>query len=60
MNDSTVATPETVMQRLREWWRPPSAEEQYLAGAADHADLERRMRRLDRARGQPAFVTFNH
>ena len=34
--------------------------EQYLAAAGDLSDLERRMRKLERAGGGPAFVTFNH
>jgi hypothetical protein len=49
-----------LLQRLRHWWRRGSAEEQYLAAATDTADLERRMRALERASGGPAFVTFNH
>jgi hypothetical protein len=34
--------------------------ERYLAAAADLADLERRMRALERSSGGPAFMTFNH
>ena len=49
-----------ILQGLRRWWRRPSADEQYLAAATDTADLERRMRVLERASGGPAFVTFNH
>jgi hypothetical protein len=49
-----------ILQRLRRWWRPPSADEEYLAAATDAPDLERRMRVLERAGGGPAFVTFNH
>ena len=48
------------MQRLRHWWRPRTTEEEYLAAATDLADLERRMRVLERASGGPVFVTFNH
>ena len=49
-----------ILARLRQWWRRGSAEEEYLAGATDTADLERRMRALERASGGPAVVTFNH
>lgn len=48
------------LQPLRRWWRRGGAEERYLAAATDAADLERRMRALERASGGPAFVTFNH
>jgi hypothetical protein len=34
--------------------------ERYLAEATSLAELERRMRVLERGRGEPAFVTFNH
>ncbi len=52
--------PRRLIQRLRRWWRPESAEEQYLAAATDLADLERRARVLERTSRGPAFVTFNH
>lgn len=48
------------LRRLRCWWRPRDASERYLAEAIDLADLERRMRILERASGGPAIVTFNH
>jgi len=48
------------MQRLRCWWRRRTTEEEYLAAATDLADLERRMRVLERASGGPVLVTFNH
>jgi hypothetical protein len=35
-------------------------DERYLAEAVDLADLERRMRVLERASAGPSFVTFNH
>jgi hypothetical protein len=55
------AQPDSVIQRLRHWWRSESAEERYLAAASDVSDLERRMRALERGReGRPLFVTFNH
>ena len=38
----------------------PSRDERYLADAADLADLERRMRVVDRGGSEPVFVTFNH
>jgi hypothetical protein len=41
--------------------RPPAdGIDEYLAAAADHADVERRLRWLERASRGPAFVTFNH
>jgi len=40
--------------------RGRSAEERYLATATDLADLERRMRTLERASAGPIFVTYNH
>ena len=49
-----------VIQRLRCWWGRRSSEEEYLNAATDLADLERRMRVLERASGGPVFVTFNH
>lgn len=57
---SPYAEPSGIVQRLRSWWRPRNTEERYLADATDLADLERRMRVLERGRGGPAFVTFNH
>lgn len=41
-------------------WRVLSSEVQYLSAATDHADLERRMRVLERESGGPVYVTFNH
>jgi hypothetical protein len=32
----------------------------YLAAAIDHADLERRLRAIERGARRPHFVTFNH
>jgi hypothetical protein len=49
-----------VLGALRRWWRSGGAEERYLAAATDAADLERRMRALERSSGGPAFLTFNH
>lgn len=45
---------------LRRWWRLEGPVEQYLAAATDLADLERRIRVLERASDGPVFVTFNH
>jgi len=53
--------PHRLVSRLMDWWRTPaSAEETYLATATDHADVERRLRALERASRGPAFETFNH
>lgn len=49
-----------VLQQFARWWRSQSIEERYLAGATDLADLERRMRVLERGSNGPVFVTFNH
>ena len=48
------------LARLWRWWRPLDREEQYLATATDPADLERRLRVLERSASGPQFVTFNH
>ena len=58
MQESTESN--TILERLRRWWRPLHPDEQYLADATDPADLERRLRRLERASSGPQFVTFNH
>ena len=49
-----------LFETLRRWWRPVDRNEQYLAAATDPADLERRLRALERASAGPPFVTFNH
>ena len=59
-NTSPDAKPNSVIQRLRRWWRPQDAEQRFLTAATDLADLERRMRLLERTNGGPVFVTFNH
>ena len=48
------------LERVRRWWRPLERDEQYLCAATDLADLERRLRVLERGSGGPQFVTFNH
>jgi Protein of unknown function (DUF3563) len=48
------------MTVFRRWWRHRDIDERYLATATDLADLERRIRGLERDRGRPVFVTFNH
>lgn len=57
---SSKAEGNRIIQRFRRWWRPMSRDDQYLAAATDPADLERRMRVLERASGGPVFETFNH
>ena len=58
------ATPQaeggTALRRLWKWWRPGGTDERYLADATDVADLERRMRILERTSDGPIFQTFNH
>lgn len=49
-----------LLGQLRRWLRPLNRDEQYLAAATDAADLERRLRVIERGAGGPQFVTFNH
>jgi len=49
-----------MVERLLRWFRTQGADERYLAAATDLADLERRMRALERVSNGPPFVTFNH
>jgi hypothetical protein len=42
------------------WLRARDETERYLGAATDHADLERRIRDLERMNSGPSFVTFNH
>jgi len=49
-----------MVRRFWRWWRSQDPEQQYLAAATDLADLERRMRVLERGSGAQIFVTFNH
>lgn len=37
-----------------------SEAERYLSAAADHADLERRIRELERCNSGPALTTYTH
>lgn len=52
--------PSSIVEQLREWWKGSDPDEEYLAASTDLADLERRMRVVDRGSGGPVFVTFNH
>ncbi len=56
---SSEAKPNGLVERFRRWLHRDTAE-QYLAAATDLADLERRMRTLERTSGGRMFVTFNH
>jgi len=49
-----------LLGQLRRWLRPLNYDEQYLAAATDAADLERRLRVIEKGAGGPQFVTFNH
>ena len=49
-----------LLERFWRWLRPLDAGARYLAEARDLADLERRLRILERCAGGPPFVTFNH
>lgn len=57
---STAAQSGGLGKWLRSWWMPPDEGEKLLAGASDLADLERRMRALERTSRGPAIVTFDH
>lgn len=50
----------SLVQVLLRWWQPLDRDERYLAAATDPADLERRLRVLERSAGGPQFMTFNH
>ena len=49
-----------IVAQLRGWWTGKDPDQEYLAASTDLADLERRMRLLDRGNGGPVFETFNH
>jgi Protein of unknown function (DUF3563) len=57
---SSKAKPKSIAQQLIRWWRSRGREERYLAAATDLADLERRMRVLERTRGGVVFETLDH
>jgi hypothetical protein len=59
-NAALASQPGGIVAQLRGWWRGTDSDEEYLAAATDLADLERRMRLLDRGSGGPVFETFNH
>jgi Protein of unknown function (DUF3563) len=48
------------VERLRRWLRPLDRDQEYLAAATDPADVERRIRAIERGASGPPFVTFNH
>ena len=48
------------MKRLWRWLTAADAVNAYLGAAVDLADLERRLRLLERGSRAPVFVTFNH
>jgi hypothetical protein len=48
------------VKALLSWLRAADPHAVYLAAAADLADLERRLRLLERGSRAPLFVTFNH
>jgi hypothetical protein len=57
---STEAEANSLIRRFLRRWRLRTMEEEYLSAATDLADLERRIRVLERASNGPTFVTFNH
>jgi hypothetical protein len=48
------------MRAVWRWLRAADPHAVYLAAAADLADLERRLRLVERGGPAPLFVTFNH
>jgi hypothetical protein len=59
-NASPASEPGGIVTQLRQWWSAGDSDQAYLAAATDLADLERRMRLVDRGNGGPVFETFNH
>lgn len=57
---AVVAKARCLGRRFLHWLRARDATERYLGAATDHADLERRIRDLERRDSGPSFVTFNH
>ena len=55
-----AAAARRLQQLLLHWWRSGKPDQQYLAAATDHADLERRQQALERMTTGPALATFNH
>ena len=66
MSDRERGKPPTAPERHRMieqlwiWLQGDDPDEQYLAAATDVADLEHRMRLLERASGGSVFPTFKH
>jgi hypothetical protein len=52
--------PHSLVERLWRWLRPVDGDEAYVAAATDTADLERRLRAIERDAGGSPFVTSNH
>ena len=59
-NAPRESAPGGIVAQLRGWWMGKDPDQEYLAASTDLADLERRMRLLDRGIGGPVFETFNH
>jgi hypothetical protein len=55
-----AARPSGIVEALQHWWHAADSEQRYLEAVTDLADLERRMRLVERGSGGPVFVTFNH
>jgi hypothetical protein len=45
-----------LLERLRRWLQAPDRDHQYLAEARDLAELERRLRALERSAGGPPVM----
>ncbi|HEY3180044.1 MAG TPA: DUF3563 family protein [Casimicrobiaceae bacterium] len=56
-NPSTESKRHRLIEQLWIWLQGDDPDDQYLAAATDVADLERRMRLLERASGGPVFPT---
>ncbi len=48
------------LSRLWRWLRAADPAAEYLSAAVDLADLERRLRLIERGSRAPVFITFNH
>jgi hypothetical protein len=57
---AVVAKARGLGRQFLHWLRARDETERYLGAATDHADLERRIRDLERMNSGPSFVTFNH
>ena len=64
MSSANALSGSPVVRRLlawfRDWRKVDYADDPFLANACDLADLERRLKSIEREPGGPLTVTFNH